>query len=140
MVTAWFDQASAEAAEARGDWATAIAIVGEFAECYSPDCNRHNAHLWHMDLLVKAGLLSELVDQAEIDVHARRRLDRFFFEAGRDGELRERAQRGDKTALYLLVRLLHGRGEHEAAVQAVADIDVTDTYAGELANRPPVIG
>jgi hypothetical protein len=59
-VTARFDQASAEAAEARGDWATAIAMVSEFAECYSRDPYRHNAHLWHMDLLVKAGLLREL--------------------------------------------------------------------------------
>ncbi|AVT28183.1 hypothetical protein C6361_00210 [Plantactinospora sp. BC1] len=81
-----FDQTSAEAAEARGDWATAIVLVGEFAECYSRDPYRHNAHLWHMDLLVKAGLLRELADRAEADVHARRRLDRFRYEQGRDGE------------------------------------------------------
>ncbi|MGW0434504.1 hypothetical protein ACWDV4_18440 [Micromonospora sp. NPDC003197] len=84
-MTTRFDQVSAEAAERRGDWATAIAIVSEFAECYSRDPNRHDAHLWHMDLLVKAGLLRELVDQAESDVHARRRLDRFLYEEGRDG-------------------------------------------------------
>ena len=135
-MTTRFDQASVEAAEARGDSVTAIAMVSEFADCYSRDAYRHNAHLWHMDLLVKAGLLRELVDQAEIDVHARRRLDRFLYEEGRDGELRDRAQRGDKTALYLLVRLLRDRGGHAAAVQAVADIDMTDTYAIELAHRP----
>jgi hypothetical protein len=139
-VTARFDQASAEAAEARGDWATAIAMVSEFAECYSRDPYRHNAHLWHMDLLVKAGLLRELVDRAEIDVHARRQLDRFLYEVGRDGELRERAQRGDKTALYLLVRLLRDREGHATAMQAIADIDMTDTYAIELAHRPPSNG
>ncbi|MFE0591060.1 hypothetical protein [Micromonospora echinospora] len=109
-MTTRFDQASAEAAEARGDWATAIAIVSEFAECHSHDPYRHNAHLWHMDLLVKAGLLRELADRAEIDVHARRRLGRFLYEEGHDDELRERAQRGDKIALYLLVRLLRDRG------------------------------
>jgi hypothetical protein len=135
-VIARFDQASAEAAEARGDWATAIAMVSEFAECYSRDPYRHNAHLWHMDLLVKAGLLRELVDRAEIDVHARRQLDRFLYEEGRDGLLRERAQCGDKTALYLMVRLLRDREGHAAAMQAIADIDMTDTYAIELAHRP----
>lgn len=136
MVTAWFDQASAEAAEARGDWTTAIALVGEFAECYSHDPYRHNAHLWHMDLLVKAGLLHELVDRAEIDVHARRQLNRFLYEEGRDGVLHERAQRGDKIALYLLARLLRDRGGSAAAMQAIADIDMTNTYAIELAHRP----
>ncbi|MFG3421007.1 hypothetical protein [Micromonospora sp. NPDC048063] len=134
-MTARFDQASAEAAEARGDWATAIALVSEFAECYSRDPYRHNAHLWHMDLLAKAGLLRELVDRAEMDVHARRHLDRFLYEEGHDGVLRERAQRGDKTALYLLVRLLHDRGGPAAAMQAIADIDVNDTYAIKLALR-----
>ncbi|MFF5225176.1 hypothetical protein [Dactylosporangium sp. NPDC000521] len=118
-----FDQASAEAAEARGDWATAIALVSEYAECYSHDHHRHNAHLWHMELLVKARLFNELADRAEADVHARRRLDRFLFEDSRDGELRQRAERGDKTALYFLVRLLRARGEHTAAARAVADIE-----------------
>jgi hypothetical protein len=88
-----------------------------------------------MDLLVKAGLLRELVDRAEIDVHARRQLNRFLYEEGHDGVLRERAQRGDKTALYLLVRLLRDRGGPAAAMQAIVDIDVTDTYAIKLAHR-----
>ncbi|MEV0569562.1 hypothetical protein [Dactylosporangium sp. NPDC050588] len=108
----WFDHAAAEAAEACGDWATAIELVSEYAEPYSPDHHRHNAHLWHMDLLAKAGLLTELADRADNDVHARRRLDRFLFEEGNAGELRRRADRGDKTALHLLVRLLRGRGQH----------------------------
>ncbi|MGI5176330.1 hypothetical protein ACQEVZ_08385 [Dactylosporangium sp. CA-152071] len=119
----WFDHAAAEAAEARGDWTTAIAVVSEFAECYSQDFHRHNAHLWHMDLLARAGLLDELADQAGIDVHARRRLDRLLFEEGRAGELRRRAEDGDKTALHLLVRLLRAQGQQAAAVRAAADID-----------------
>ena len=78
-----FDQASAEAAEGRGDWAVAIAMVSGFSECYSRDHYRHNAHLWHMELLVQAGLLNELAELAKTDVHARRRLDRFSYEDGR---------------------------------------------------------
>lgn len=77
-----FDQATAEAAEARGDWATAIAMVGAYAECYSKDHHRHNAHLWHVDLLAKAGCLQELTEYAVIDVHARRRLQRLRSEQG----------------------------------------------------------
>jgi hypothetical protein len=34
------------------------------------------------------------------------------------------------------VRLLGGRGEHAAAMQAVADIDPTNAYAAELAHQP----
>ncbi|MFB6394616.1 hypothetical protein AAFH96_16095 [Polymorphospora sp. 2-325] len=120
----------------RGDWATAIAVVSGFAECYSRDHYRHNTHLWHMKLLVKAGLLDELADLAETDVHARRQLDRFLYEEGRDVELRRRAERGDKTALYFLVRLLRAQGEQMVAQQAVADIDATDIHAIELANQP----
>ncbi|WP_211364551.1 hypothetical protein [Micromonospora palomenae] len=137
---AGFDQASAEAAEARGDWAMAIAMVSSFSECYSQDHYRHNAHLWHMELLVKAGLFPELAEHAKTDVHARRRLDRFLYEEGRDSELRQRAQRGDRTALHFLVRLLRARGERTAAQQAVADIDPADTYAIELAHQPPADG
>ncbi|MEO3746551.1 hypothetical protein [Plantactinospora sp. B5E13] len=139
-MTAWFDQASAEAAEARGDWASAIAVVGGFAECYSDDYYRHNAHLWHMDLLVKAGLLRELVDRAETDVHARRRLDRFLNEDGRDGELRERAQGGDKYAQHLLARLLRDRGGARGRYAGDCRHDATDTFAIELARRPPSSG
>ncbi|WP_407567186.1 hypothetical protein [Polymorphospora sp. A560] len=85
---------------------------------------------------MKAGLLDELADLAETDVHARRQLDRFLYEEGRDVELRRRAERGDKTALYFLVRLLRAQGEQMVAQQAVADIDATDIHAIELANQP----
>ncbi|WP_422741462.1 hypothetical protein ACN27B_22510 [Micromonospora sp. WMMD754] len=71
-----FDRAAAEAAQERGDWTTAIALVEAYAECYSRDPDRHDAHLWHLDLLVRAGRLGELAGLAGTDVHARRRLDR----------------------------------------------------------------
>ena len=131
-----FDQAAAEAAEARGDWATAIALVGGYAECYSPDHYRHGAHLWHLDLLARAGLSTELAELADNDAHARRRLDQFLFDEGRAEDLRARAEHGDKTALYKLVTLFRERGLHQEAVQAVADIDKSDTYAAHLARRP----
>ncbi|GIJ30822.1 hypothetical protein Vqi01_59840 [Micromonospora qiuiae] len=131
-----FDRTAAEAAEGRGDWATAIGMVSGFSECYSRDYYRHDAHLWHMELLAKAGLLHELAELAKSDVHARRQLDRFLYEEGCESELRRRAEHGDKTALYFLVRLLRAQGEQTAAQQAVAEIDVADTYAIELANEP----
>jgi hypothetical protein len=130
-----YDHSLAEAAAGRGDWATAIAMVSKVSESYSPDHNRHSLHLWHLDLLVKAGRLHELAELAKTDTPARRRLDRFLYEDGRDSELRQRAEHGDKLALYYLVRLLRARGERTAAQQAVADIDPADTYAVELANQ-----
>ncbi|WP_440082170.1 hypothetical protein [Streptosporangium sp. LJ11] len=87
-----------------------------------------------MDLLARAGRLDELALRGETDRHAQRRLDRLLYEEGRDNELRRRAQYRDKTALYLLVRLLRRRGEQAAAQQAVADIDETDSYALQLAH------
>ncbi|GIE83224.1 hypothetical protein Aph02nite_91740 [Actinoplanes philippinensis] len=77
-----FDQAAAEAAEAAGEWSTAIALVGAYAECYSQDPHRHNAHLWHIDLLARSGRLQQLTEYAVTDVHARRRLRRLRSEAG----------------------------------------------------------
>ncbi|GIF41674.1 hypothetical protein [Actinoplanes xinjiangensis] len=77
-----FDQAAAEAAEAAGDWSVAIALVGAYAECYSRDPHRHNAHLWHIDLLARAGRLTDLAEFAVTDVHARRRLQRLRAEPG----------------------------------------------------------
>lgn len=121
------------AAESRGDWDSAISAITPIAECYSSDYVRHDAHLWHMDLLAKARRLDELAEWAETDRHARRRLDRLLLEEGYEKGLRHRAQHGDKYALYLLVRLLHRRGEQTAAVQAVADIDQTNAYAVKLA-------
>lgn len=93
----------------------------------------HNAHLCHMDLLAKAERIDELATLAETDVHARRRLDRFLHETGRDGDLRQRAQRGDKAALYYLVKLLRRRGEQASAQQLANEIDPADQYALELA-------
>jgi hypothetical protein len=128
--------AAVRAAENRGDWDEAISMISSVAECFSLDYVRHDAHLWHMDLLAEAGRLDELAMRGETDTHARRRLDRLFYEEDRDDELRRRAQHGDKTALYLLVRLLRRRGEDTAAVQAVTAIDETDAYALKLAHEP----
>jgi hypothetical protein len=133
-VTNWAE--AIRAAEQRAEWDAAISVVSGVAECYSHDPDRHAAHLRHMDLLAKAGRLDELAVLGETDVHARRRLDRFLFDQGRDDELRQRARHGDRTALYLLVRLLRQRGEQAAARQAVADIDATDAYAWKLADEP----
>ena len=63
-------------AEDHGDWDRAISAVSAVAECYSADDWRHNAHLWHMDLLARAGRLDELAALGQDDVHARRRLKR----------------------------------------------------------------
>ena len=130
----------ARAAQERGDWDEAIAVVGSVAECFSPDPYLHNAHLWHMDLLAQAGRLDELARRGETDRCAQRRLDRLLYEQGRDSELRHRAERGDKTAFYTLVRLLRDRGDERAARQAVADIDQTNMYATQLAHEPPARG
>jgi hypothetical protein len=127
----------AQAAQERGDWDEAIAVVGSVAECFSPDPYLHNAHLWHMDLLAKAGRLDELARRGESDRCARRRLDRQLYEQGRDSELQHCAERGDKAAFYMLVRLLRDRGDEGAARQAVADIDQTDMYATQLVHEPP---
>ncbi|MEU1432439.1 hypothetical protein ABZ412_35770 [Nocardia sp. NPDC005746] len=126
---------AARAAESRGDWGAAISVVSAAAECCSADADTHNAHLWLMDLLAKAERIDELATLAEADVHARRRLDRFLYENGRDDDLRQRAHLGDKTALYYLVKLLRRRGEQTAAQQVVDEIDPADQYALELATR-----
>ncbi|MGV9413567.1 hypothetical protein ACWDOP_27010 [Nocardia sp. NPDC003693] len=127
----WWETASA--AEARGDWDAAISAVSDVAECFSANPDLHHAHLWHLDLLVRAGHLDELAARGKSDPHAARRLNRFLYEEGRDTDLRQRALQGNKSALYLLVRLLRERGEDAAARQAVTEIDATDTYALELA-------
>ncbi|MFF7215193.1 hypothetical protein ACFZAU_32415 [Streptomyces sp. NPDC008238] len=59
----WFE---AEAAEERRDRDAAIALVGVHAECCSPDPYRHNSHLWHMDLLLRAGRLPQLAELARM--------------------------------------------------------------------------
>ncbi|WP_203993158.1 hypothetical protein [Virgisporangium aurantiacum] len=75
---------AAQAAEQRGDLHKAIELVGSVAECYSRDPYLHNAHLWHLDLLARAGRLDELASLGESDVHARRRLDRALRDMDRD--------------------------------------------------------
>lgn len=121
-------------AEARGDWVAAIAAASRIAECFSHDHDRHSAHLRHMDLLAKAGLIDELTELAKTDVHARRSLDEHFSETGRDAELRHRAEQGDEYALYKLVRLLRERGDQAGARRAVDDIAPTNAYARQLAD------
>ncbi|MFI0352526.1 hypothetical protein [Actinomadura sp. 9N407] len=70
----WHDVA--QAAEERGDLDEAISVIESVAECYSRDSFLHNAHLWHMDLLARAGRVEELAMRAKTDVHASRRLER----------------------------------------------------------------
>ncbi|MEV4411260.1 hypothetical protein [Catellatospora sp. NPDC049609] len=96
-------------AEERGDWDLAISTVEPHAECYSAEHERHDAHLWHMDLLVKAGRLDELAARGIGDVHARRRLNRYLYEAGKHEQLARRAEAGDEGARVLLGRLVHGQ-------------------------------
>jgi hypothetical protein len=74
----WFEQA--KEAEERCDWPSAIALVRAHAECFSADFYAHDHHLWHMDLLARAGRIEELAALARSDVHARRRLNRLLRE------------------------------------------------------------
>jgi hypothetical protein len=68
-------------AEERGDYDEAIAALSVVAECYSADYERHNAHLWHLDMFARAGRHVELAALGRHDVHARRRLTRLLTEA-----------------------------------------------------------
>ncbi|WP_434743430.1 hypothetical protein [Micromonospora sp. SH-82] len=77
----WFEKV--RVAEDRGDYDEAIAVLSDVAECYSVDYERHNAHLWHMDLLARAGRRTELAALGRHDAHARRRLNRLVREDGR---------------------------------------------------------
>lgn len=101
----------AQAAQERGDWDLAISMVEPNADCYSVDHERHNAHLWHMDLLAKAGRLDTLAVLSQADVHARRRLDRYLYETAQEVHLAQRAQAGDEYARILLGRLLREQGD-----------------------------
>lgn len=123
----WFEQA--RAAEQGRDWDVAIALVSAHAECYSSDPEMHSNHLWHMDLLVRAERISELTERALTDVHARRRLNRSLGERGMEAVLRNRAEDGDRGALYVLVRLLCETSRVQEAQQAVQDIGPKDQYA-----------
>ncbi|MGI5254153.1 hypothetical protein [Actinacidiphila glaucinigra] len=120
----WFEQV--QAAEERRDWDAAIALVSAHAECYSTDWSRHDSHLWHMDLLVCAERFSELAERALTDVHARRRLNRGLRERGMEAALRNRAEAGDRDALYVLVRLLCETSGPQEADRAVQDLGPDD--------------
>jgi hypothetical protein len=126
----WFEQV--QAAERSGDWDTAIALVSAHAECFSTDHYAHDNHLWHMDLLVQADRLAELTDLARTDVHARRRLNRSLRDRGMETTLRERAEDGDRDALYCLVRRLCETSRTEQARYTVAEIAPENSYAQEI--------
>lgn len=126
----WFEEA--HAAEQSGDWETAIVLVSAHAGCYSTDYTAHNNHLWHMDLLARAGRLTELTGMAGTDDHARRRLNRALRERRMSGMLHERAEDGDRDALYSLVRLLCGTGRTERARETVEEIAPQDQHARKI--------
>jgi hypothetical protein len=127
----WFEQA--RAAEQLGYWDAAIALVSAHAECYSTDHYMHDNHLWHMDLLTRAGRLTELTELARTDVHARRRLNRSLGERGMEAALRSRAKDGDRDALYVLVRLLCETNQAHEAHRVVQDFGPEDQYAHQIA-------
>ncbi|MGI5254539.1 hypothetical protein [Actinacidiphila glaucinigra] len=126
----WFEQVLA-AEEAR-DWDTAIALVSAYAECFSGDHYRHDNHLWHMDLLVRAERFPELAELARTDVHARRRLNGSLGERGMRAALRSRAEDGDRHALYVLLRLLCETDRVQEARGVVQDLGPEDQYANEI--------
>jgi hypothetical protein len=132
----------------RGEYPAAIeryaSVSAEFASAaqQAPDDEDLNhalyeAYLGRLDALARAGRLDELATLAETDNHARRRLDQQLHHEGRADDLRARAIRGDRTALFLLIRVLRARGDDEAARQAVQDLAPDDDYATRLAHGPP---
>jgi hypothetical protein len=125
----WFEEA--QEAERREDWDTAIALVSAHAEPYA-DSDRHDCHLWHLDLLARADRLPELAERATTCVHARRRLNRSLRERGNETALRERADDGDRGALYALLRLLGEAHRIEEARRVVAEVDPDNAYAREV--------
>jgi hypothetical protein len=129
----WFEQV--RAAEQLRDWDTAIELVSAHAECYSADASMHDNHLWHMDLLARAGRLAELTERALGDVHARRRLNTVLRERGMEAELRNRAEGGDRGALYALVRLLCETSRAHEAHRAIQDLSPQNQYAYRIVAR-----
>jgi hypothetical protein len=97
-MTGWAE--AARAAEERGAWGEAISLVSAFADCKTLDYRVRDAHLWHMQLLAKAGRLDVLAQLAETCKHARRQFNRHLVENGQADELHRRAQDGDTDALY----------------------------------------
>ncbi|WP_328475815.1 protein phosphatase 2C domain-containing protein [Actinoplanes sp. NBC_00393] len=131
--------AAADRARERGDYAAAVDLFASVTGARFPevvddlDGTLHQAYYGYLDALARAGRLDELAALATNDARARRRLDRQLHEEGRADDLRARAASGDRTALYLLIRLLRARGEQDAARQAVDDIAPDDEYARRLA-------
>ncbi|MEU9321074.1 hypothetical protein [Streptomyces sp. NPDC048295] len=135
-----FEQA--RAAEQLRDWVTAIALVSAHAECCSPDPDRHDNHLWHMDLLARAERLSEFTQRALTDVHARRSLNRSLRERGMEAALRNRAKDGDHGVLYILVRLLCETSRAQEAHRTAQNLGPDDQYAHRIVSsfRSPSSG
>ncbi|WP_101254380.1 hypothetical protein [Streptomyces barkulensis] len=129
----WFEQA--RAAERLRDWDAAIVLVSAHAECYSNDPDMHDNHLWHMDLLARAERIPELTERALTDVHARRRLNRSLRERGMEAALRDRAEDGDRGALYDLVRLPGETSRVQEARQAVQEVAPKDQYTRRVVAR-----
>ncbi|MEU4684483.1 hypothetical protein [Streptomyces xinghaiensis] len=113
----------------------AIALVSAHAECFSDDPDMHDNHLWHMDLLARAERIPELTERALTDNHARRRLNRSLRERGMEEALRDRAEDGDRGALYVLVRLMCELGRVQEAQRVVQDIDPENEYAYRIVAR-----
>ncbi|MEV6163138.1 hypothetical protein AB0L71_14640 [Streptomyces sp. NPDC052052] len=126
----WFEQA--RVAEQGQDWDVAIALVSAHAECFADDPCLHDNHLWHMDLLARAERIPELTERALTDVHAHRRLNRLLGERGMEAALRNRAEDGDRGALYVLVHLLCGTNRVQEAQQAIQEIDPENEYARQI--------
>ncbi|WP_432103567.1 hypothetical protein [Streptomyces sp. bgisy091] len=126
----WLERA--QAAEQLQDWDEAIALVSAHAECFSDDPDMHDNHLWHMALLARAERISELTERALTDSHARRRLNRSLRERGMEAALCDRAEDGDRDALYVLVRLMCQTGRVQEAQKAVADMGPEDQYARRI--------
>ncbi|GHB28007.1 MULTISPECIES: hypothetical protein [Streptomyces] len=94
-----------------------IALISAHAECLFDDPDRHGNHLWHTDLLTRAGRIAELAERAVTGKHAGRRLNRSLRELAMESVLRDRAEGGDHDAPYVSVRLMQ---EAEKMVQANA--------------------
>jgi hypothetical protein len=129
--------AAAREAEERGAWDEAISIVSAVADWRSEDYFLADAHLWHLDLLARAGRLSELAELGKSHATARRRLNRHLYENGKADELQRRAQEGDKDALYKLLRLLRDQADLAMAQRLVYEIDSTNAYALQLLSDWP---
>ncbi|MFC8950023.1 hypothetical protein [Streptomyces rochei] len=129
----WVEQA--RAAERLQQWDMAIALVSAHAECFSGFPDMHGNHLWHMDLLARAERIPELTERALTDNHARRRLNRSLRERGMEAALRDRAEDGDRDALYVLVRLMCETRRVQEAQTVVQDIGPDDQYAHRIVAR-----